>query len=251
VELLQPLRPLRAGKAEIRCSICPLHKLCIPQGLEGDDLGRVGDVVSVRRALRRGNVLFRAGDRAGALYAVQSGFFKSTRADGEGNEQVMGFYMGGDILGMEIVGARVHAVTTTALEDSRICTLSHGDIETMEHELPSWQPFFHSLLAREIEREQRAMVLLASARAEERLAAFLLELSHRFVVRGFSATEFRLPMTREDIASYLGLKAETVSRLLTSFERGGVIAVHHKQITILSPLGLRRVRARRARPKDR
>jgi CRP/FNR family transcriptional regulator len=163
--------------------------------------------------------------------------------DGEGREQVTGFFMGGELIGMEGIGAGSYNGTATALEDSEVCVLPYDLIEEMSRDLPALQRRLHSVLAREIVRDHGVMMLLGSMRAEERLATFLLNLSKRFVRRGYSASDFHLRMTREEIGSYLGLKLETVSRLFSRFQEEGLIAVEQKHVRILDIAGLQRVLA--------
>ena len=187
--------------------------------------------------------LFHAGDPFNAIYAVRSGFFKSSIVDDGGREQVTGFHMGGELLGMEGIGAGRYNGTATALEDSEVCVMPYALIEDMAHEIRPLQRHLQAVMAREIVREQGVMMLLGSMRAEERLAVFLLNLSQRFTARGFSKSDFVLRMTREEIGSYLGLKLETVSRLFSQFQKDGLIEVNQKHVRILDIEGLDRVLA--------
>src|SRR5262249_34316212 len=151
-------------------------------------------------------------------YAVRSGFFKTCVVDGEGREQVTGFSMGGELLGMEGIGAGSYESAAVALEDSEVCVMPYALIEEIAAQGPAMQRRMNAVLAREIVRDHGVMMLLGSMRAEERLATFLLNLSRRFTARGYSPSEFHLRMTREEIGSYLGLKLETVSRLFSRFQ---------------------------------
>jgi CRP/FNR family transcriptional regulator len=149
--------------------------------------------------------------------------------------------MGGELLGMDGVGSGRYNGTACALEDSEVCVMPFTLIEEMARELPSLQRHLHAVLAREIVRDHGVMMLLGSMRAEERLATFLLNLSKRFTRRGFSASDFHLRMTREEIGSYLGLKLETVSRLFSQFQKSGLIAVEQKHVRILDIAGIERI----------
>jgi CRP/FNR family transcriptional regulator len=161
--------------------------------------------------------------------------------DGEGREQVTGFFMGGELLGMEGIGSGSHASTAVALEDSEVCVMPYSLVESMAHDYPQLQRHLHSILSREIVRDHGVMMLLGSMRAEERLAAFLSNLSKRFVRRGYSQSDFHLRMTREEIGSYLGLKLETVSRLFSQFQKDGLIEVEQKHVRIVDIAGLEKI----------
>jgi CRP/FNR family transcriptional regulator len=234
-----------ARKFEVTCSSCNLREMCFPAGMCMEELARVENIVYARRRVKRGESLFRAGDRFSAVYAVRSGFFKTSLVDGEGREQVIGFFMGGELLGMEGVGSGHYQANAIALEDSEVCVMPFAMIEEMSRELPALQRHLHNVLAREIVRDHGVMMLLGSMRAEERLATFLLNLSRRFVRRGYSSSDFHLRMTREELGSYLGLKLETVSRLFSQFQKEGLIEVNQKHVRILDIAGLERVRAAR------
>jgi CRP/FNR family transcriptional regulator len=230
-----------APKHEVTCSSCNLRELCLPGGVCMEDLDRVENIVYARRRLRRGDRLFGAGDEFNAVYAIRSGFFKTNLVDGEGREQVTGFFMGGELLGMDGVGAGRYHGTAVALEDSEVCVMPFSLIEAMAREVPALQRHLHAVLSREIVRDHGVMMLLGSMRAEERLATFLLNLSRRFTRRGYSASDFHLRMTREEIGSYLGLKLETVSRLFSQFQKDGLLEVAQKHVRILDIAAIERV----------
>ncbi|HEY4637248.1 MAG TPA: fumarate/nitrate reduction transcriptional regulator Fnr [Burkholderiales bacterium] len=231
-------------KFEVTCSSCNLREMCLPAGLCAEDLERIENVVYARRRLKRGESLFNAGDGFSAVYAIRSGFFKTSLLDPDGREQVTGFFMGGELLGLDGIGGAHHG-TASALEDSEVCVLPYALIEDLSREIPALQRQLHAVLAREIARDHGVMMLLGSMRAEERLATFLLNLSRRFVRRGYSSTEFHLRMTRDEIGSYLGLKLETVSRLFSAFQKDGLIEVQQKHVRIREIEGLERVLATR------
>jgi CRP/FNR family transcriptional regulator len=193
------------------------------------------------RRVKRGETAYLAGDKFKAIYGVRSGFFKVGNVAAMGREQVMGFFMRGEIFGLEGIGAGRYDGTATALEDSELAVLPFALIERIAQEDPAMQRELHALLAREITRDHGVMMLLGSMTAEERLAAFLLNLSKRFLRRGYSPSEFHLRMTREEIGSYLGLKLETVSRVLSLFQKKGFLGVQQKHISIVDIVGLERV----------
>ena len=232
-------------KFEVTCSSCNLRELCLPGALCAEELARVENVVYARRRLKRGEPLYQAGGEFGSIYAIRSGFFKTSLVDGEGREQVIGFFMGGELMGLEGLGAGAYQGTAVALEDSEVCVLPYSLIEEMAREVPALQRHLHAVLAREIVRDHGVMMLLGSMRAEERLATFLLNLSRRFVRRGYSASDFNLRMTRDELGSYLGLKLETVSRLFSRFQEDGLIEVQQKHVRIVDIGGLERILATR------
>ena len=246
VVALKPLRKERfmnqpVAQKQVNCSSCNLRELCLPGGVCMEDLEQVQNIVYARRRIKRGESLFAAGDEFTAIYAIRSGFFKTTVVDGEGREQVTGFFMAGELLGMEAIGSGRHASTAVALEDCEVCVMPYSLIESMAHDYPQLQRNLHSVLSREIVRDHGVMMLLGSMRAEERLAAFLSNLSKRFVRRGYSPSDFHLRMTREEIGSYLGLKLETVSRLFSQFQKEGLIEVEQKHVRIVDIGGLEKI----------
>ena len=241
----QDLAPVQGdaplSRLRVACSSCSLRELCLPVGLSEDDLDRLDKLVFVRRSFRRGEHLFRLGDRFQSLYAVRSGFFKTHILMEDGREQVTGFQMAGELLGLDGISTERHSCDAVALENSEVCVMPFERLEHLGRELEALQHHLHKVMSREIVREHGVMMLLGSMRAEERLAAFLLNLSHRLAGRGYSAHEFILRMTREEIGSYLGLKLETVSRLLSRFQDEGLITVQQRNVRIEDPAGLRRL----------
>jgi CRP/FNR family transcriptional regulator len=239
----------KSGKvAQFRsiCSTCNLRELCLPCcGLTRSEIDIANRVVFSRQLVRRGNSLYRTGDRFSTLYAVRSGFFKSTAQLDNCRDQVIGFYMTGEVLGMDGIGPERHTCNTVALEDSGVCAIPFASLQGLAHEIPSLQRHLHKMMGCEIVHEHGVMLLLGSMNAEERLAVFLLNLSKRFAARGYSPSEFNLRLTREEIGSYLGLKLETVSRILSHFQQEGLIGVQQKFIRILDNAGLERVMGRK------
>jgi len=226
---------------KVACSNCNLRELCLPIGLSLNDIERVEDLVATRKRIKRGESLFRAGDRFESLYAVRLGFLKSTVMSSDGREQVTGFHMAGELIGMDGISSDKHSCDTIALEDTEVCVIPYDRIEEVASSVPALRNHFHRVMSREIVREHGVMLLLGSMHAEERLAAFLLNLSQRFEARGYSRSEFVLRMTRAEIGSFLGLKLETVSRVLSRFASDGLIDVKQKHVRILSTDGLRAI----------
>ena len=231
-----PARQIDLNRLRAVCSGCSLRELCLPMGLSRDEVAHLDQLVYTRRRLKRGESLYRSGDGFGSIYAVRSGFFKSSVVLEDGRDQVTGFHMAGEILGMDGIGTDRHAADVIALEDSEVCVIPYARLADS-----GLQRQLHKVMSRELVRDQGVMMLLGTMRAEERLAAFLLNLSHRFLARGFSSHEFHLRMTRDEIGSYLGLSLETVSRLFSRFQEESLISVQQKHIVIHDIDGLKAV----------
>ena len=226
--------PLISAGLKLACSQCNLRELCLPFGLSESDMGRLDNLIGGGRKLKRGHHLYRAGDPFESIFAVKAGFFKTDVLTEDGRDQVTGFQMAGEILGMDGISTELHTCNAVALEDSEVCLIPFNELEILSSEIRSLQHHLHKVLSREIVRDHGVMMLLGTMRAEERLAAFLLNLSQRFGARGYSPTEFHLRMTREEIGSYLGLKLETVSRAFSHFQDEGLISVQQKHIRIVN-----------------
>ncbi|HXF65149.1 MAG TPA: fumarate/nitrate reduction transcriptional regulator Fnr [Burkholderiales bacterium] len=236
---------INVNHLRVACSSCSLRELCLPAGLDLREMERVDRLVNRRRKLAHGEHLYRSGTPLAALYAIRSGFMKSCVLHDDGREQVAGFHMPGDLLGLDAISTGRHISDTVALEDTEVCEIPFPHLERLARELPSLHQQLNRVLSREIARDYGVMLLLGSMKAEERLAAFLLNLSQRFAARGYSALEFRLRMTREEIGSYLGLKLETISRVLSRLAQEGLIEVRHKNVKILDAEALRRMLSQR------
>jgi CRP/FNR family transcriptional regulator len=207
------------------------------------DLDAFAEIAFLRRRLKRGESVFHAGDPFSAIYAVRSGCFKTTQADAAGREQVMGFFMRGELFGLDGLGPVRYQCTASALEDSEVIVLPFALMEDMARDNRAMQHQMHAVLCREVTRGYGVMMLLGSLGAEARLGTFLLNLSMRLARLGYSPTDFVLRMTREDIGSYLGLKLETVSRLFSKLHKMGLLDVQQKHVRILDSQGLQRVLA--------
>ena len=225
--------PIRLEPFKVACSSCNLRELCMPLGMSDEQLDQLDAMVGARRAVPRGEPLFIAGTAFTSLYAVRTGFFKTSVSSEDGRDQVTGFHMAGELLGLDGIGTDRHTCDAIALEDSQVCVIPYLQLEELSRELPDLQRHFHKIMSREIVRDHGVMLLLGSMRAEERLAAFLLNLTQRLQARGFSASSLILRMTREEIGSYLGLKLETVSRTFSKFQDDGILDVKQRQIRIL------------------
>lgn len=230
--------PIRLEPFKVACSSCNLRELCLPVGMSTDQLEKLDTMVATRRSVGRGETLFRVGDDFSSLYAVRTGFFKTCVSSEDGRDQVTGFQMAGELLGLDGIGTDRHTCDAVALEDSQVCVIPFHDLEDLSREFSDLQRQFHKIMSREIVRDHGVMLLLGSMRAEERLAAFLVNLTQRLKSRGFSPSSLILRMTREEIGSYLGLKLETVSRTFSKFQDDGLLEVKQRHIRVLDAQGL-------------
>lgn len=232
---------MKMDSFKVACSSCNLRELCLPVGLSAPQLERLDSLIATRRTVQRGEALFHVGDSFQSLYAVRTGFFKTCVSAEDGRDQVTGFQMAGELLGLDGISNDRHTCDAVALEDSQVCVIPYSQLEDLSREFTDLQHQFHKIMSREIVRDHGVMLLLGSMRAEERLAAFLLNLTQRLQARGFSPSALILRMTREEIGSYLGLKLETVSRTFSKFQEEGLLEVKQRQIRILDENGLRRL----------
>ena len=226
---------------KVACASCNLRELCMPMGLNSGELDMIDEMVGVRRKVKRGAALFRNGETFTSLFAIRTGFFKTSIASEDGRDQVTGFQMAGEVIGLDGIVNDHHTCDAVALEDAEVCVMPFADIEALSREVSALQHHIHKIMSREIVREHGVMLLLGSMRAEERLAAFLLNLVQRLHARGFSQSELILRMTREEIGSYLGLKLETVSRTFSKFVEDGIVEVKQRHVRILETEALRRI----------
>ena len=236
-----PIVPVNGKTIKVACSGCNLRELCMPLGLSHDELDRIDGLVANRRKVKRGTPLFRNGDHFTSLYAIRTGFFKTCIASEDGRDQVTGFQMAGEIVGLDGIVNDVHTCDAVALEDAEVCVMPFDRIEDLSNQIHALQRHVHKIMSREIVREHGVMLLLGSMRAEERLAAFLLNLVQRLHARGFSQSELVLRMTREEIGSYLGLKLETVSRTFSKFVEERIVEVKQRHVRILNPDALKAI----------
>ncbi|CAN7664112.1 fumarate/nitrate reduction transcriptional regulator Fnr [Pseudorhodoferax sp. LjRoot39] len=226
---------------KVACSNCNLRELCMPMQLDQQELERIDEVVATRKSVKRGATLFHSGEKFVSLYAIRTGFFKTTVATDDGREQVTGFQMAGEIIGLDGIVNDKHSCDAVALEDAEVCVMPFDRLEELSREVNALQHHVHKIMSREIVREHGVMLLLGSMRAEERVAAFLLNLVKRLHARGFSRSELVLRMTREEIGSYLGLKLETVSRTFSKFVEDGTVEVKQRHLRILDADALARI----------
>ena len=228
-----------AGTAA-NCSSCHLRDLCLPSGMNSIDLQRLDGMKLSRRRIKAGETLYREGDKFQSIYAVRTGTLKSSLMLSDGREQVSGFHIAGELVGLDGVAQGHHASATMALEDTEICAIPYAHLSELAAGASGMQHVISRLMSRELLREHSVMMLLGSLSAEERLAVFLLNLSQRYAARGYSEREFHLRMSRAEIGSYLGLKLETVSRAFSAFQQQRLLEVDKRHIRITDLEGMKR-----------
>ncbi|MDF1759244.1 MAG: helix-turn-helix domain-containing protein [Coxiellaceae bacterium] len=215
---------------EVECADCCLHPICLPMGLTDVQMQTVSSLIDRSVAVERGEVLCRAGSQFTALYAVQSGAFKCIQAGSDGIERILSFHLSGELFGFDAIHDQQYVTTAVALETSTVCKIPFEEIVKMASELPVLQKQMFCMMSGQMSRDQFSS---RQTTAMQSLIGFLNNLSSRYQRRGCSATQFNLPMSREDIGNYLGLASETVSRLLTQLEKQKVITVRRRHITVL------------------
>jgi len=233
--------PRASARTAARCSSCSMRQLCMPQGLSAEELPKLETLICSARTVQRGETLYRSGDHFDSIYAVRSGSMKTVMTHRDGREQVTGLRLAGEALGLDGISADVYACSAVALEDSTVCIVPYSALKLLCREISSMQERMHKLLGAQIVSEAAQMMVLGSLSADERVAAFLLDVSQRNAQRGYSCSEFNLRMTREDMGSYLGMTLETVSRTLSRFQKRGLIDTQGKHIRIVDLEGLQQV----------
>ncbi|UAA37112.1 fumarate/nitrate reduction transcriptional regulator Fnr [Paraneptunicella aestuarii] len=220
--------------SSIHCQNCSFSQLCLPFNLNSKELSKLDDIIQRKRPIQKNERLFTAGDGLKALYAVRSGSFKTFTVSQDGEEQITAFHLPGEIIGFDGLLELKHQSFAQALETSMVCEIPYQTLDDLSGEFPKLRQQIMRLMSNEIHHDQEMFMLLNKRTAEERLAYFIKSLSNRFHDRGFSANEFRLTMTRGEIGNYLGLTVETISRLLTRFQKENLIEVNGKLISIVN-----------------
>lgn len=226
---------------EISCSGCRLASICLPIALQASDIDRLNAIIQRGRPLQKGEHVYREADSFSAVYAVRSGALKAYSITDDGTEQVTGFYLPGEVFGMDGVSRNQYASSAVALETSAICEIPFERLGDLSARIPTLQRHFFRLMSQEITQDQQLITLLSKNSAEQRVATLLLSISARNARRKLSATAFRLPMSRTDIGNYLGLTVETVSRVFSRFQKLGLLASTNREITILDSTRLREI----------
>lgn len=236
---LEFITPIKSNKTH--CSTCSLNSLCLPIALQSNDLDALDQVIKRGRPIQKGDILFKQGDNFNAVYAIRTGAIKSYMVATSGEEQITGFHLASELLGLAGYSEDAYPLSAKALETTTACELPLDRLEGLCDQIPSLRKQIMRNMGTEIRKDQQMMLQLSKKSADERLAYFLVELSGRFERRGFSAKAFRLSMSRVDISNYLGLAVETVSRIFTRFQKSGLIITEGKEISLINQNELNRL----------
>jgi len=223
---------------QAHCKDCSLASLCLPISLNMEDMDALDDIVKRGRPLKKGEFLFRQGDTFGSVFAVRSGALKTFSLSDGGEEQITGFHLPSELVGLSGVDGERYPVSAQALETTSVCEIPFERLDDLALQLPQLRRQLMRIMSREIRDDQQMMLLLSKKTADERIATFLVNLSARFRARGFSANQFRLAMSRNEIGNYLGLAVETVSRVFTRFQQNKLLEAEGKEVHILDPIEL-------------
>ncbi|MFP3678862.1 cyclic nucleotide-binding domain-containing protein [Pseudomonas sp. SIMBA_041] len=214
-------------------------ELCLTLGLCSEGITQLNSLMTPRKGVKKGESLFNQGERLESLYAIRSGFFKTTMTTKEGKEQVSGFQMMGEMLGMDAISTEHHTSSAIALVDSVVYGVDFSQLQQLGREFPALQRNFMKLMSDEIVHSRTVLLMMGTMNSDERLAAFLLNLSGRFALRGYSPISFILRMRREDIASYLGLRMETICRAVTRLREMSLANLSGRDVEIVNLPGLK------------
>ena len=223
------------------CTYCSVRQLCLPGGIGAEELQRLDKIVQRRRPVARGERLFRLGDPLSAVYVARDGAFKSVSISEDGEEQVLGFHLPGELIGLDALGSGEHRCEGVALTAANVCEIPYDQLTAIAAQIPSLQQQLFGVIGQSVDRDQDLLDILLDRQASGRIALFLHSLGERYRVVGQSDRQFQLPMSREDIARFLGLALETVSRGFTRLQDDGVIAVTGRRVEIVNPTELSRI----------
>jgi CRP/FNR family transcriptional regulator len=230
-------------RSAINCQDCGFSQLCLPFSLNENELTRLDDIIQRKKPMHKGDMLFEAGQAQKCLYAIRTGSFKTFTLTDQGEQQITGFHLPGDIVGFDALSKQLHPSYAETLETAMVCEIPLPNLETLLDQLPRLRQQIMRLMSEDIQADQQMMLLLNRKTAEQKLATFLSQLGQRYASRGFSAHDFRLTMTRSDIGNYLGLTVETISRLLSKLDKEQLIQVDGKLISIKDQTSLSKLAA--------
>ncbi|MCW9014683.1 MAG: fumarate/nitrate reduction transcriptional regulator Fnr [Gammaproteobacteria bacterium] len=228
-----PAQPIKLSALKTACKSCKLHDLCLPLGLDLGDIDKLDSIIKRRKPLQKGEYLFHSGDRFHSVFAVRSGSIKTYSESEQGDEQITGLYLPGELLGLDAIHDNLHPCSGIALETTSLCEIPFDILEDLSEKVPGLHHQMFRIMSKEIASDQTLLMLMAQKNAEERLAAFLVNLSSRLKQRNFSETEFYLSMSRKDIGNYLGLTIETISRTFSRFQSDGLLTTQRKYVNII------------------
>ena len=213
--------------------------VCLPAGMASHEVEQLDKLVQERVRLQKGQLLYQDGDELDALYGLRLGSIKTQLEEASGQVQITGFFLPGEVVGLDGMPEGKHSSNAVAMEDSEVCVVRLSNIDELSRYVPSLQQQVRRIMSKEIARSHQVLLALGSMRSEAKLAAFLLNMSQRLAALGYSSTDFIMRMSREEIGNYLGLTLETVSRLFSRFAREGLIRVSQREVKLLDVSALR------------
>lgn len=214
------------------CASCSLNTLCLPLSLSKDDTNRLDSIIKRSRPIHKGESIFKQGESFKSLFAIRTGSVKTFAIMSDGEEQITGFHLASELVGLSAFNNNFYPENAVALETTTVCELPIDQLEHLFEVMPNLRKQILACMGHEIRHDQQLLLMLSKKSADERIAFFILNMGHRFQRRGFSATSFRLSMSRIDIANHLGMAVETVSRVFTRFQKAGFIQTEGKEVVI-------------------
>lgn len=219
-------------QAQIACSQCSLVELCLPKGLTAEELEVFEQTVQPKKPLKKSEYLYRAGEQMTSLYTVKTGAFKANIDSAGGEENIVGFFLPGELMGLDGIPSGEYQCDIIALGDAHVCQLPYREFQRISDRFPVLREEILSVSSTNMTMAQKMLFFIGKRPVEERLAMFLIGLSQRFGARGLSDLRFRLAMSRHDIANYLGMAPETISRQFKKMQDQGLISIDSRDITI-------------------
>lgn len=224
---------LRLINVKPACENCHVRRLCLPVALERNDLAQLNQLVERRGPIKRGDALYKSGDTFTSVYAIQGGAVKTYGLTNDGQAQITGFHLPGELVGLDAINTGIHPCHAVALENTWVCEIPYGRLQALNEHIPSLQREFVRIMSRELVADQASLMMVGKLSAEQRVMRLLNNVFQRMRIRLGNVDEIRLPMTREDIANYVGLTTETVSRVLAHLKDQGVIELNNRQVRFL------------------
>lgn len=224
---------IRSLSAQSHCQTCSLNTLCLPVSLHDEEVEKLDNIVDKSKPHHKGDHLFRQGEPLKSIFAIRAGSVKTFTVTHDGEEQINGFYFPGELVGLAGIDEGEYPMSAKMMETTTVCEIPFERLDELLGQLPELRRSMMRTMGREIRDDQQMLMLLSRKTADQRIATFLLKLSSRYQARGYSATQFRLPMSRNEIGNYLGLAVETVSRIFTRFAASGIVRVEGKEIELL------------------
>lgn len=236
-----PASVVSLNKIKTSCKDCSLRELCLPLGLGEFDIGNIEKIIKRTQNLKKGEYLYRIGDQLGGLYAIRLGSVKTSEVARDGEIQITGFHLPGELLGIDAISSEIHPCDAVALETTTVCEIPLDQLEELAREIPGLQKQLLKIMSREIARDEVLLLMLGKMSAEAKLAACMVSFSDRYKRLGLSDTKFRLTMSRQDLGDYLGLALETVSRLFSRFQGENLLLVEGRNIELKDMESLRAI----------